>query len=44
MSRKDCQCLIHEGPHWLYMDFLDRERNLAYLERFVRAVETRKRR
>lgn len=38
---KDCQCIGHEGPHWLYEDFLDRERNLAYLERFVRAVEVR---
>lgn len=38
---KDCQCLTHDGPHWLHMDFLDRERNLAYLERFVLSVETR---
>lgn len=38
---KDCACITHAGPHWLYMDLLDRERNLKLLERLVHAVETR---
>jgi hypothetical protein len=28
---KDCGCLTHEGPHWLHMDALDRERADAML-------------
>ena len=37
----DCGCITHQGPHWLHMDLLDRERNLKLLERLVRAVEMR---
>lgn len=22
---KDCDCITHTGPHWLYMDELERE-------------------
>lgn len=21
---KDCDCIIHDGPHWLYMDDVDK--------------------
>jgi hypothetical protein len=24
---KDCDCIIHEGPHWLYMDWVDKQLN-----------------
>lgn len=24
---KDCECLFHEGPHWLHMDEIWREKN-----------------
>jgi len=24
---KDCLCVCHEGPHWLYLDRLEREAN-----------------
>jgi len=27
--KKDCECGTHEGPHWLYLDRIDRELNLA---------------
>lgn len=28
-AEKDCSCLdtIHNGPHWIYLDGLDRQRN-----------------
>jgi hypothetical protein len=22
--KKDCDCITHDGPHWIYMDCLDR--------------------
>ena len=25
--RKDCQCVTHDGPHWLHMSRIDRDRN-----------------
>jgi len=37
---ENCGCRSHKGPHWLYMDFLDRERNLKHLEYAVRCAET----
>lgn len=36
-----CGCISHTGPHWLYMDFLDRERNLQHIEQAVRCAESR---
>lgn len=35
---KDCNCCTHDGPHWLYMDYLDRATNLRLLERCVNAL------
>lgn len=34
-AEKDCGCLdeIHEGPHWLHMDDVDKKLNKKYLER-----------
>ncbi len=26
-AEKDCNCCIHEGPHWLHMDDIDRAIN-----------------
>jgi hypothetical protein len=40
MSQRDCQCIAHVGPHWLYDDFLSRERNLDLFERLIHDVET----
>jgi len=28
---KDCECLTHDGPHWVHMDRLWYERNMALL-------------
>lgn len=28
---KDCGCITHDGPHWLHMDLMDRERNARLL-------------
>ena len=28
---KDCDCLTHSGPHWLYMDAFWKERNRELL-------------
>lgn len=36
---KDCECITHEGPHWLHLDGLDRRRNLEHLRRAVEALE-----
>jgi hypothetical protein len=30
-SVKDCSCVTHEGPHWLYADTLYREANQRLL-------------
>jgi hypothetical protein len=29
---KDCECITHDGPHFLHMDALDWERNLKHLK------------
>lgn len=29
---KDCECLTHEGPHWIHMDRLWYERNMTLLD------------
>jgi len=29
---KECTCITHNDPHWIYMDRLDRERNRKVLE------------
>jgi len=28
---KECGCITHEGPHWIHMDKMDRERNKKLL-------------
>jgi len=33
---KDCDCVIHEGPHWLYMDDMDKKLNAPLRERAMR--------
>lgn len=39
---KDCECRTHEGPHWLHMDALDRERNRALSPRgFIKEEQAR---
>ena len=30
---KDCGCVIHEGPHWLHMDEVDKQLNARLRER-----------
>lgn len=30
--QKECACITHNDPHWIYMDRLDRERNRKLLE------------
>lgn len=34
---KDCQCVTHEGPHWLHMDDLHKTKNQQYKENNPRA-------
>ncbi len=29
---KDCECIMHDGPHWLYMDAWWKAQNRALLE------------
>ena len=29
---KDCECITHEGPHWLHLDRIDRQRAAEALE------------
>jgi hypothetical protein len=29
---KDCECITHDGPHWLHLDALDWARNLELLK------------
>ena len=33
---KDCDCVVHEGPHWLYMDDMDKRLNAPLRERALR--------
>ena len=40
MSRKDCTCLTHEGPHFLHMDTLWKQKNHELLEQAVRYEES----
>jgi len=30
---KDCDCIIHEGPHWIHMDRLKYQLNQKYREK-----------
>lgn len=30
---KDCECITHDGPHWLHMDRIDKELNAELLAR-----------
>lgn len=30
---KDCECVTHEGPHWIHMDALWHERNRELLKK-----------
>lgn len=32
---KDCNCVIHEGPHWLHMDDVDKRLNQSLRNRAV---------
>lgn len=34
LPKDDCTCVdeCHLGPHWLHMDFMDRERNAEYVK------------
>jgi hypothetical protein len=39
--KKECTCLIHDGPHWLHMDAILKEQNHALLlqaERYEEAA------
>lgn len=29
---KDCECVTHDGPHWLHMDRLWHDRNMQLLD------------
>lgn len=29
---KDCECITHEGPHFLHMNSLDKEQSQKYLD------------
>lgn len=31
-AEKDCRCVTHEGPHWLHMDRIHRDRNRGLLD------------
>lgn len=33
---QDCDCVIHEGPHWLHMDSVDKSLNRPLYERAIR--------
>jgi hypothetical protein len=33
---KDCDCVIHVGPHWLHMDEVDKRLNQPLRERALR--------
>jgi hypothetical protein len=33
---RDCDCVIHEGPHWLHMDDVDKRLNAPLRERAMR--------
>lgn len=30
-TEKDCECLTHQGPHWLHMDHFDKKQNIHRL-------------
>jgi hypothetical protein len=30
---KDCECVIHDGPHWLHMDAFDKAQNRELIEK-----------
>ena|SRR6185369_156062 len=38
-TEKDCECIIHAGPHYLHVDKLWRDNNQQFLERLKQAVE-----
>lgn len=31
-AKKDCNCVTHNGPHWIHMDDLDKELNKPLLK------------
>lgn len=33
---KDCDCVIHDGPHWLHMDDVDKRLNAPLRERAMK--------
>jgi hypothetical protein len=36
---KDCECLTHDGPHWIHMDKLAQETNHEYLQQGMTGCE-----
>ena len=36
LLEKDCDCVIHEGPHWLHMDDVDKRLNAPLRDRAMR--------
>lgn len=32
MAERDCDCITHDGPHWLHMNLVVQRLNLALLE------------
>lgn len=36
---RDCTCKTHTGPHWLYVDYRNKLRNLSTLQRAVELAE-----
>ena len=42
MNNEPCNCLTHEGPHWLHMDALYKAKNHALLVQAIRYIEAGK--
>lgn len=36
---KDCGCTIHDGPHWLHMDWVVKRINMKYMQHLYEALE-----
>lgn len=41
-TTRGCMCSTHAGPHWLYLDYLDKLRNLEQLEHAILAISNHK--
>ena len=42
MNNEPCNCLTHEGPHWLHMDALYKAKNHELLVQAMRYIEAGK--